>query len=74
MLPEEGRDLDMLLLGQLAAMLVEPAGGTLGGLRNSRIPGRSGLDRTARRGVVIPATIEDRATTVASAVKDRLRI
>ena len=37
----------MLLVRQLPAMRIEFAGGTLVTLRNSQIPGLSGLDRTA---------------------------
>ena len=42
----------MLLGGERTAVLIEQATGTLVGLRIARIPGRSGLNRVARRSIV----------------------
>ena len=52
---EEGRDLDVLFLSRLrlyATVLVGIAASALGTTGNPRIPGSSGLDGAASRGVV----------------------
>src|SRR5690349_13431171 len=51
-LAQEGRDLDVLLVGQSATLRIEIASRALGCRGSPGIPGRSGLNRIARSGVV----------------------
>ena len=52
MLPKEGRDLDMLLVGERSTMGVEATRGSLRSSRRARIPGMSGLYGTARGSII----------------------
>lgn len=52
MLPQEGRDLDVLLVRELPAVRVELSGRTLRGGGSPRIPGVSGLDRASGGGIL----------------------